>query len=273
VAEAAFEAGPLRGHHGGSGPPALLLHGGAAVPDYLDGLAVELAGTFATYRYTQRGTPPSRGGPPFTVESHMDDALAVLDTFRIERAWAVGHSWGGHLALHLLVAHPQRLLGIVAVDPLGALPGAFAEQDANRRRALSEKQIARLDAIEEHRRAGEATESELVERFALLWPTYFIDPAKAIPSPERVGVEASIGVNRSLIEHFEQHTLVQGLPGATIPVLFVHGELSPIPVRSTIETAALIPGAEVVIVPNCGHFPWIDQPGSVRCAVESFLAG
>jgi pimeloyl-ACP methyl ester carboxylesterase len=271
VQERPFDAGPLYGHRGGSGPPALLLHGGAAVPDYLDGLAEELAGTFTTYRYTQRGTPPSGGEPPFTVEAHMQDALSVLDAFEIDRAWAVGHSWGGHLALHLLVAHPERLLGVVAVDPLGAFPEAFVEQDANRRRLLSADQVARLDEIETRRREGTVTEQELVERFALAWPTYFVDPAKAIPPPARVGARASIEVNRSLADHFGRQTLAQGLPAATLPVLFVHGELSVIPLRSTTETAALIPDAEVVVVTGSGHFPWIERPGSVRRAVARLL--
>jgi pimeloyl-ACP methyl ester carboxylesterase len=271
VTEKSFAAGPLRGHRRGSGPPALLLHGGAAVPDYLGGLADELAGTFTTYRYTQRGTPPSGGGPPYTVEAHVEDALSVLDAFGIDRAWAVGHSWGGHLALHLLVAHPERVHGVVAVDPLGAFPNAFAEQDAKRRRALAPEQVARLDAIEARRRAGDVTEDELVERFAIAWPTYFADSAKAIPSPARVGVEASIEVNRSLAQHFERRTLVQGLPTVRSPVLFVHGELSVIPTWSTADTAALVPGAEVVIVPGCGHFPWVECPGSVGRAVERLL--
>ena len=271
--ERAFEVGPLRGHRGGSGPPALLLHGGAAVPDYLGDLADELAGTFTTYRYTQRGTPPSGGEPPYGIEAHMTDALAVIDAFGLDRAWAVGHSWGGHLALQLLVTHPERLLGVVAVDPLGAFPNALAEQDTNRRRALSPDQTARLDAIEARRRAGEVTEAELVERFAIAWPTYFADPSNAAAPPVRVGVEASVEVNRSLVDHFERGTLIQGLPAAALPVLFVHGELSVIPVWSTTETARLVPGAEVVIVRDSGHFPWVEQPGSVRDAVEPFLAG
>ena len=78
MTEEPFAAGPLRGHRRGSGPPALLLHGGAAVPDYLGSLADELVDVFTTYRYTQRGTPPSGGGPPYTVEAHMADALSVL---------------------------------------------------------------------------------------------------------------------------------------------------------------------------------------------------
>jgi pimeloyl-ACP methyl ester carboxylesterase len=270
--EVSIPGGRLRGHRGGSGPPALLLHGGAAVPDYLDSLAAELGGLFSTYRYTQRGTPPSSGGPPFTVETHMADALAVLDKFGVDRGWAVGHSWGGHLALHLLVSHPERLLGVVAIDTLGAFASVFPEQDPNLRRGLSPGQVARLDEIEAKRRADDVSEAELVERFALIWPQFFFDPSRAIPPPARAGAEASIGVNRSLGEHFERGTLAERLPAAELPVLFLHGAQSAMPVGSTIETGALVPEAEVVVVPDCGHFPWIEQPGSVRSAVKSFLA-
>ena len=272
MTETPFEVGPLRGHRGGSGPPALLLHGGAAVPDYLDGLAAGLGDLFATYRYTQRGTPPSGGGAPFTVEAHMADALSVLDAFGIERAWAVGHSWGGHLSMHLLVAHPERLLGIVAVDPLGAFADVFAVVDPALRARLGDDEIARLDAIEGRRREGVVTETELVERFRMVWPSYFVDPSATLPPPARVGVEASIGTNRSIGEHFERGTLRLGLPAATLPALFVHGELSIIPPSATEQTAALIPGARVAVVPGAGHFPWIEEPESVHDAVESFLA-
>ena len=269
--ETSFEVGPLRGHLGGSGPPALLLHGGAAVPDYLDGLAAELDGLFTTYRYTQRGTPPSGGGPPFTVEQHMADAISVLEAFGIERAWAVGHSWGGHLGLHLLVAYPDRLLGVVAVDPLGAYSDVVAEQDANVRRRLHPEHVARLDAIEARRRAGDVTEAELVERFGLVWPAYFADPERALPPPGRVGVDASIGTNRSLAEHFERGTLVNGLPRAAAPALFVHGERSVIPVQGSARTAALVPTSELAVVADAGHFPWVERPGSVRRAVDAFF--
>jgi pimeloyl-ACP methyl ester carboxylesterase len=272
VPETPFEVGPLRGHRGGSGPPALLLHGGAAVPDYLDGLAEELGGLLTTFRYTQRGTPPSSGGPPFTVEQHMTDALSVLDAHAIDRAWAIGHSWGGHLALHLLVSSPQRLLGVVAVDPLGASADVFPEMDANLRSELTPDEIAELDRIEARRRAGEVTEAELVRRFALVWPGYFHDRALALPGPTHIGVEASIGTNRSLAEHFERGTLRERLPSATLPVLFVHGEKSALPVRGSRDTARLIPGAELVLVPAAGHFPWVERPGSVRNAVEPFVA-
>ncbi len=104
--ELAIDGGILHGHRGGEGRPALLLHGGPAVPDYTASCAEALDGLFSTTRYTQRGTPPSTVGPPYSIESHMSDAIAVLDHFQLDKAWAVGHSWGGHLALHLLISHP-----------------------------------------------------------------------------------------------------------------------------------------------------------------------
>jgi proline iminopeptidase len=123
--EVPIAGGVVHGERAGSGLPALLLHGGAAVPDYLAECATVLDGLFTTVRYTQRGTPPSGGDPPYTIESHVADAVAVLDRLGLERAWAIGHSWGSHLALHLALAHPQRLLGLLVVDPLGADPGVF----------------------------------------------------------------------------------------------------------------------------------------------------
>ena len=272
--EVALEGGVLRGQSGGDGPPALLLHGGAAVPDYLEPLAAELAPLLRTYRYTQRGTPPSSGGPPYSVEAHAGDALAVLDELGIERAWVVGHSWGGHLALHLAVARPERLLGLICIAPLGAFGDVFAEFDANLRRRLPPERVARLDEIETRRREGAVTEEELVERFAIVWPQFFADDRHPLsPSPvTHVGVAASIGVNRSLAGHFEQGTLVHGLPAVRLPALFVHGELDANPPRSSVETARLVPGARVELVPDCGHFPWLERPGAVARHVERFLA-
>ena len=235
------------------GAPALLLHGGPAIPDYLGPCALELEGLFATLRYTQRGVRPSTVGGPYSIESHMDDALVVLDARGVERAWAIGHSWGGHLALHLLVAHPERLLGVVAVDPLGAFD-VFAEQDRRMRQRLSGEQIARVVEIEARRTAGEVTDVEL-----------------ASAPPKHVGPQCSIGTNASISAHFEQRTLELRLPDARLPLLIVHGVQSPLPVESAKRTAALVLGAAFEPVDDCGHFPWIEQPDAVRRAVERFL--
>ena len=44
------------------------------------------------------------------------------------------------------------------------------------------------------------------------------------------------------------------------------------PLASTTETAALIPGARVEVVAEAGHFPWLERRGHFRTIVEAFLA-
>jgi pimeloyl-ACP methyl ester carboxylesterase len=277
VTERPFEVpvgdGVLVGHRGGEGPPALVLHGGPAVPDSTEGLAAELGDLLSTYRYTQRGVLPSTVGAPYSIESHAADAIAVLDHSGIERAFAVGHSWGGHLALHLAITRPDRLLGVIAVSPLGAFADVFAEMGENMARRLTPEQAGRVDEVEELRRRSEATEDDLRERWAILWPTFFADPAMATAPPERVGRDCSRDTNASVAEHFERGTLVRALPSVRIPALFVHGVLDPMPLSSVERTAALIPGARLETIPGCGHFPWWEKPGEVRRIVRGFLAG
>lgn len=264
--------GVLVGHRGGEGPPALVLHGGPAMTDYTEGLAAELGGFFSTLRYTQRGTPPSTAGGPYTIESHASDALAVLDHFGIEQAWAVGHSWGGHLALHLAVARPERVLGVIAVAPLGAYGGeVFREMGEGLMRPLTSEQRARIAEIEELRRRGDATEADLRERAELLWPQYFADPATVRPMPARIGTECSRETNASIAEHFERGTLVRGLPEVDLPMLFVAGARDPVPLWSIERSATLVPGAVLETIPDCGHFAWWERPEELRRIVGEFL--
>jgi proline iminopeptidase len=271
--EVAIGGGRLHGHFGGIGVPALLLHGGPAVPDYMEGCAAELGNLFTTIRYTQRGTEPSTVGGPFTIEAHMADALAVLDLFGQERAWAIGHSWGGHLALHLAVAHPERLYGIVCIDPLGASDDVFPEFHEALLRDLDDERRARVAEIDAHAEDGTVTEDELVEKMRILWPAYFVDRENAPPCPfEHHGVECSAETNASIMEHFEARTLKRGLRKVSMPVLFAHGIDDPLPLRASLETAKRIPGARVARIPRCGHFPWLEQPGFLNRSLRGLIA-
>jgi pimeloyl-ACP methyl ester carboxylesterase len=75
----------------------------------------------------------------------------------------------------------------------------------------------------------------------------------------------------SIRDHFERGTLVAGLAEFDGPTLFVHGRESPIPPERSEESAALVPGAHFEVLADCGHFPWLEQPGAVAQAVERLL--
>jgi pimeloyl-ACP methyl ester carboxylesterase len=277
MAETPFEieidGGKLEGHFGGRGIPALLLHGGPGLPDFTQGAADELSALFTTIRYTQRGTRPSTVGGPYTVETHMADALAILDLFDQERAWAIGHSWGGHLALHLAVAHPERLYGVVCVDTLGASAKPMPEYVEALLARLTPEERARVEEIEERSKAGETTDEQELEQARIVWPAMFADPAAAPAFPyEHVGLECYRETMASVEEHWQKRTLRKGLPNVAMPVLFVHGIQDPLPVKASVATARLIPGARVARIPGCGHFPWIEQPGFLARSIRGLIA-
>jgi pimeloyl-ACP methyl ester carboxylesterase len=269
--EVAIDGGRLAGFRSGEGPAALVLHGGPGLSDYTEGLAEELGGLFDVIRYTQRGNPPSVTDGPFTIEQHMDDAISVLDGLGIDRAWLLGHSWGGHLALHMLIAHPNRLLGAVVIDALGALGNHMEEFGANLTRDLPPDTAARADELEALVMSGDATEADALESLRLIWPSYFADRQNAPPMPPlRFCVPCHSGTFASVMDHLDAGTLRDGLTGVELPVAFVHGRDDPLPSEEATDTAALIPGATVEIVAT-GHFPWIERPGSLRAAIERLL--
>jgi pimeloyl-ACP methyl ester carboxylesterase len=188
----------------------------------------------------------------------------------------IGHSWGGQLALHLAVSHPERLLGIVCIDTLGAYGDTLDEFSQNFRARMSAEEWARVEELDARSEDTSVSVSEpeqaALECHHLLWPHYFADTGVAGSDYlTRYGVECAQQTFASVKEHFEQRTLADGLPSVRMPALFVHGEDDPLPVRCSTETAALMPEATVELLSSCGHFPWLERQGAVADAVARVL--
>jgi len=262
--------GPLiAGRRAGSGPPVLLLHGGPGLGfDYLRDLADELAEENDVAWYQQRGQEPSAAEGPYTVAADVEDARRFLDALGWEKAYVVGHSWGGQLALHVAEAMPERLLGVLAVDPLGSIgDGRWPEFDEEMFRRTPEDVRARARELDELSMAGEADDELALEGMRLVWPAYFADPESAPPMPDlRIASARSAEMVPSI--QAELPALEAGLSGIRVPAGFVHGSRSPMPVAASTDAAERIPGAWVEVVEGAGHFVWVEAPGAVRAALR-----
>ena len=76
----------------------------------------------------------------------------------------VGHSWGGHLLLHLAVAAPERLRGGLAIDPLGAVgDGGYQAFEAEMLRRTPEADRERAEQLDERAMRGEGGADDAVE--------------------------------------------------------------------------------------------------------------
>jgi pimeloyl-ACP methyl ester carboxylesterase len=167
---------------------------------------------------------------------------------------------------------PERLLGVLAVDPLGAIgDGRWPEFDEEIFRRTPESTRARAREIDELSMAGEADDELALEGMRLVWPAYFADPEGAPPMPElRLASERSGEMVASILE--ELPALEAGLPQIRVRVGFVHGSLSPMPLGASTDGAERIPGAWVEVVEGAGHFIWVEAPGAVRAALRRLTA-
>jgi pimeloyl-ACP methyl ester carboxylesterase len=271
--EVEVPGGLVRGVSGGRGGPLLLLHGGPGLSwGYLQPLIDELAAGHRVAVYQQRGVPPSTAGPPYDVPTQVGDVVAVLDGLGWKSAVVAGHSWGGHLLLHLLATHPERVAAALVIDTLGGVgDGGEAEFDAEMLRRTPPHDVERVEHLERRAMAGEGTGADLMESMQLLWPAYFASPAAAPPFPGMsFSVEAYSATFESL--HAELPGLAARLAGGSVPTLLVHGAGSPMPVAGSADTAQAIGAAAVLqVLGGAGHFPWHERPGALRSALEALV--
>lgn len=266
--------GELSGWVTGEGPRVLAVHGGPGMNyDYLDDAVLEIADRYQVATFQQRGLAPSTERGEFTVAEAVADIVAVLDGLGWETAYLMGHSWGGHLVFHAASAIPDRLAGVLSVDPLGAVGDGGAEAfGAEMLARVPQADRDRARMLDEKDTAGTATPEEHREAFSLFWPAYFADPAAAPSMPHVAFCEpANKGLWADLQARLPE--LESSLPSITVPFGVLVGELSPMPPIAGTESADRIPGAWTHIEPGAGHFVWHEAPGCLLAAMDRLAAG
>jgi len=257
-------------------PPLLVLHGGpGASHDYLLPQMLHLAESRELIFYDQRGGGRSKTDDraPITWRTQVDDLEAVVAELGLEPPAIVGYSWGGLLALLATIERSARGAALpsllVLIDP-APLTRQYREQ--------FEAEFARRQDGEEIRRMREElAASGLRERdpdgyrqraFELSVAGYFADPRRARDlTPFRVTGR----VQQSVWESLGDFDVVAQLEGIRLPSLFLHGRQDPIPFESSEEGARAL-GAPLVMLEDCGHVPYVEQPVALFAAIDAFLS-
>ena len=268
----ATRSGQLSGWVVGEGPRVLAIHGGPGMSyDYLDDAVAELAGGYRVATFQQRGLAPSTERGEFTVAEAVADIAAVLDGLGWDTAYLMGHSWGGHLVFHAAAGIPDRLAGVLSVDPLGAVgdggAGAFGAEMLAR---VPEADRERARELDEKDTAGEATPEEALEAFSLFWASYFADPSSVQPMPH---VEFCQPAGQGLWADLEARLpeLESSLASVTVRFGVLVGERSPMPPSAGTDSARRIPGAWSQVEPGAGHFVWYEAPGCLLAAMDRLV--
>jgi len=107
--------------------------------------------------------------------------------------------------------------------------------------------------------------------FELSVAGYFAQPRSATDlTPFRVMARVQQGVWDSLGD-FDLGADGR-LASIAAPTLVVHGRQDPIPLASSEECARRMGDARLVVLEDCGHVPYVEQPAALFAAVNDFLA-
>jgi proline iminopeptidase len=260
-------------------PRLLLLHGGpGADHQYLLPQLLELAKDHELILYDQRGGGQSKTDDrtPITWRTHVEDLDRIVGELSVDPLVIVGYSWGALLALLFsieaaagrTVHRPTRL---ALIDP--------APVSREFRRAFEEEFSRRQSSAAVAGLREELAASGLRERdpnayrqrtFELSVAGYFADPARAHDlTPFRVTGRVQQSVWESLGDY---DLLAAGqLDSVGLPVFIAHGRQDPIPLASS-EAAACALGAELVVIDNAGHVPYVEQPDALFPPLRAFLS-
>ncbi|MBI4898384.1 MAG: alpha/beta hydrolase [Actinobacteria bacterium] len=192
---------------------------------------------------------------------------AIIQAFLSHLGWErfslVVHDWGG-LALVTAQELHDRVERLVVINSVPLLPGYRWHRIARGWRTpvlgemmmgLMTRSLARWFS-KESRPSGEPWPEEMLES---TWRHFDHGTQRAILRLYRSAPPAVLEQAGSRLAKLE------------CPALVLWGEQDPyIPARFAADFAALLPGGKLELLPDAGHWPWIDRPDSVG-TVASFL--
>jgi len=227
-----------------------------------DAIVPTLSPELSLIKVDNRGVGQSRSRRhPQRISDFSADLIELLDYLQLDRVHVLGLSLGGVIAQRLAVDHPSRIDRLVLVSSthqFGPYLTGLAELIGRALRRFSLRDFVRtVDLLttsprfmdDNHERMNQAVD----------------DTCKLYGS--RLGIARQL---RSLgNSYFEPDEYRIGAP-----TLMVSGAYDPIiPACYARKTASMIPDSRYVLLPDCGHNPFFEQPQKIASLIIDFLKG
>jgi pimeloyl-ACP methyl ester carboxylesterase len=186
-------------------------------------------------------------GQPYAVESLAADVAAVADHFALRRFLLAGHSLGAAIGIAYAAAHPERVAGLLLVDPNGDQTRIPRQQIEPFLAALRAEPLRELEAYYRQLVAGGDRDAA-----RLVLEDLSLTAADAIPA----AVEAAVA--------FPPLPALASYGG---PKLAVISEANSLPY----SLHNLAPELPVQLVRGTGHWLMMDRPEVFNRILDGFL--
>lgn len=266
----------------GQGEPLLILPGGPGLGhDYFLPAFKRLATKYQVIFLDQRGHGRSAlqdySYETVNFANFVADVEAVREQLGLERMTLVGHSAGAYTAIMYAGRYPKRLQRLVLLNPPGATSEALAELGALYAEATEPfaDKMASMMADPGFLQG----DPELLERFSLLTQSvYFCDPKKVNELYVKFTPQSGYGFVQVMAAMYagdliQPFNLFPTLGNVQCPTLVLHSACDLIPEKVARAMVEALPHGQWAVVPDAGHYPWVEKPDAFFPLLEGFLEG
>ncbi len=271
--EMSTDAGVLRYHEAGDGPPLLLLHGsGPGVTGWRNfrGILATFAEHFRCLivEFPGFGVSDDFGGHPMVTAYGAVDTF--VETLGLDAVGIIGNSMGGGVGINCAIRQPDKVRRLVTIGGIGT--NIFTAGPSEGIRLLQEftenpTRQRLIDWLHSMVYDPALVSQELIEE---RW-AQATDPA-TLESARRMYGKAAFAAMMTAMRNSDAP-----LPWATMhkvqaPTLLTWGRDDRVsPLDMALLPMRTIPDAELHVFPNCGHWAMIEAKDAFESTVLSFL--
>jgi pimeloyl-ACP methyl ester carboxylesterase len=247
----------------GAGPPLVLIPGfGTGLWIWFKQVAA-FSARCRTVIFDPRGVARSaQRDEPVTIRLIADDVAALLDALNIERAHVLGASFGGFVAQEFALAYPDKTKSLVLCCTSFGGPRHVPPS------------VETLQALASTK--GLNTEARVRENLLIAFSPRFV-----AEHPAEIEQVIALRAANFVPEHAYLHQLQAAMAFDTearvaqinAPTLVLTGDADTIvPPANAHNLVALIPGAQLRVIPGGSHTFFIEQADEFNRAVLDFIA-
>ncbi len=245
----------------GNGAPLIILHGVFGTGDNWITIARQLADTYTVYLVDQRNHGKSVHHPDFTYEIMAKDVIELMNDENIPSSNILGHSMGGKVAMTMAMLAPEKIQKLIVVDI-----APKANQMDDQLFLINVMQNIPVESFESRTQV----ENEMAAFISDAGVRQFL--LKSLVRKEGGGFEWRFNLTAmaSSMNHIGGDIEIEGV--FSNPTLFIRGEKSGYIQNADISRIkTLFPAAQVVTIPDAGHWVHAEQPQAVISQVRFFL--
>lgn len=241
--------------------PLLLIHGFPFNNTMWEEQVVDLAEITRVIAPDLRGHGRSDApDPPYTMSDLAQDCVGLLDYLGIDRPVVVGGlSMGGYITFEIYRQFPERVAGLILASTRASADDEAGK--ANRDQMAAQVQEEGVTAV---------TEGMLPK---LLAPeSYEADEDLVAFVAEMMAGTSAEGMVGALMAMKERPDSTPLLGEIAVPTLVIHGsEDQIVPLDEAEAMADTIATAELVVIPDAGHLPNLEQPDLFTDVLYEFM--